>query len=1004
MLSFILIGVLSLPYLKRETFPEFTLNTVEIRLIYPGASAQEVDLTICRRLEEVLEGIAFMGERVCQAREGLGVMTAEMQPAGSIDTFLSSIQTQVEAIDTFPEIIEPPIITRLNLVDPVASIAITGPMTPSHLKAYADSIKDKLLLVPNISQVEVHGFSDRQIQIIPRSESLHQYGLSVFSLADRIRRQSVDLPAGLIETQGRQILIRFTEERRQPKDFQDLVIVVGERGGEIPLREIAEITTTFKHPEHKILFDGQPAAFLRVFKAKTEDSLTVLKAMTTFIDQQQQQAPPGVTFILTEDATSLIQDRLDLLIKNGFQGFLLVFGVMMLFFSFRYSFWIACGLPISFLGTFGAMLWLGMSINMITMVALLIAIGILMDDAIVIAESIALHRAQGALEAAVQGVRQVAPGVLSSFATTVCVFAPLMFIQGDIGAVLRVLPLVLIAVLTLSLIEAFLILPHHIVSTPHTLPSRFHRRIESGFNWVRDVFFDRVLQAALRARYLVIGGVIAGFLGTLSLVAGGTLKVIAFPKIDGDILQARILLTAGTPLAHTEHVVSQLLQALEKTQQELEYPDLIRHITVFFGQNLDASETGPHLATISLDLTPDRPLSIQTLIAQWRSRLPPIPDVLAITYKQPQVGPAGADLEIRLQSTDLDRLYPAKTALKTYLSQFQGLINLEDDLRYGKPEVRLSLLEGATTFGFEAQTIANQIRSAFYGTIANEIQLGPDTYEINVQLNPQDRNTLSDLTYFDILLPNPGGYPIHVPLSAIARLEEGRGYALITRIDGRPTVSIRAQTQNANPNEIIALTQTEFLDRLLPEDFPSVSYRLAGARQEQTLTQVSMITGVGIGLIGVFFLLSLLFRSYIESVIVMISIPLALIGVFWGHLIMSLDLSMPSIMGFASLSGIVVNNAILLVQWTQVHLQHTNDLQTALRLASKDRFRAIILTSITTIFGLLPILAETNPQAQVLIPLITSLAFGLISSAFLILIVLPSFYGLLADCKLIPTT
>lgn len=1006
----LLAGAFALPTLKRETFPDFSVDAVEVRIVYPGASAEEVEEAVCQRLEDAIDRLTDVGEVRCEAREGLASAQIEMQEGGAIDRFLVDVKTEVEAIDSFPDAIETPTIRQLDITDPVVSIAIAGPMAAPDLKVYAEELKDRLTRLPEVSQVTLHGFSDRQIRIALDDFALHQYGLSVGDIARIVARQSLDLPSGMIETGERDVLVRFADERRSVDAFAQLVVIGGERGAELRLGDIARITDRFELDEAKVLLNGRRAALLEVTKTDQQDTLDVLGAVERFVATEKAMAPPGVEFELTRDVASIVADRLQMLLENGVEGLILVFLVLWLFFSLRFSFWVAMGLPASFLGSLFVMTLIGYSIDMLTMVALLIAIGLLMDDSIVIAENIARHLNQGksVLAAAVDGTREVSSGVVSSFVTSVCVFAPLGFLEGDIGKVLRVVPIVLIIVLSVSLIEAFLILPHHMAhALHHARPGRFRVAFDGGFERLRDRGLGRLVDAAVHWRYLTAGLVVMAFLLSIAAIAGGMLKFRAFPEIDGDTAEARILLPAGTPLAETEAVVERVVEALAAvddafTPRQPPGPDgepqrLVRNVLVQYNTNADAFENGPHVATVTADLltAERRDARVTEVLNLWRETVGTVSDVVSLTFKQPQIGPAGLPIEIRIQGDDLAVLKAAAEELRAWLASFRGVTDLADDLRPGKPEIRLRLREGALALGLDAAAVAEQLRAAYYGQTAREIQVGPESFEVDVRLAEADQDSLGDLDRFAVTLP--GGR--RVPLAAVAELDTGRGVSRIARVDGRRTVTVRGEVdaEATNLNEILAITQREFLPGLL-ERHVGIEVALEGEAEEQAETASSLRRGFLFGLIGVFLLLSFQFRSYVEPVIVMLAIPLALIGVIWGHIAMGLDLSMPSMLGFASLAGIVVNDSILLVTFVKLHAADpATDVVAAARRASRDRFRPVLLTSLTTIAGVLPLLFEKSLQAQVLVPLVTSLAFGLMASTALVLFLVPSAYAILHD-------
>jgi len=1008
MLFLIVIGLAGTSTLKRETFPDFAPKQIEIRVVYPGASAEDVEQAICLRLEDAVDGISGVEEIRCQALESVAIAVAKMTEKSDFARFLDDVKTEVDAIDDFPAQVEQPIISQLGRVDQVVSIAVTGPMSVSDLKAYAEQLKSRIKALPKVSQVTINGFSQHQLQVSVSIDSLLSHGLSVSDLANAIQRQSIDLPAGDITSGNKELLIRFTEQRRNAQQLQNLIVAAAsESGGEVRLGDIATINDKFELDEEKIFFDGQRAAVLQITKTKEEDTLDVVEKVKDFVNREQQIAPPGVKFTLTQDVSTIVQDRLQMLLKNGGQGLILVFLVMWLFFRVRFAFWVAMGLPVSFLGGMFIMSLMGMSINMISMVALLIGLGLLMDDAIVIAENIATHLRKGktALQAAVDGTRQVMPGVFSSFLTTTAIFFPLAFLSGDMGAVLKVLPVVLISVLAVSLIEAFWILPSHLghalAHHENDKTNKFRERFDEGIEWMRHQMLGRMIDTVIHWRYLFIGLVIAVFLASIGMLAGGHLKFLAFPEIEGDTIEARVLLPQGTPLWRTEAVVKQLTSALNEVDEKFTpmQPDetpLVEQVSVRYNLNKDANETGSHVATVTADLltAEERSGHIDDFLQAWRDNTGNIPDVISLNYKEPTIGPAGRAIDIRLGGSELVELKAASMELQQWLKQYRGVVDLDDDLRPGKEEIRLRLREGSMAIGIDATTIANQLRAGFFGTVADEVQVGVESYEVNVALQDVDKNSLEDLLDFRIKTTNGK----QIPLSAITDIEINRGYSKITRIDGLRTVTILGDvdTRYANAQQVINDTQQNFIPEL-QNKFPHINIITEGQAAESAETGSSMMRGFLIGIIVIYILLSFQFRSYLEPFAVMIAIPLALIGVIWGHIIMGLDLSMPSMMGAVSLAGIVVNDSILLVEFLKLRAREGHIIPEAAKLASRERFRAILLTSVTTIAGLMPLLLEKSLQAQVLIPLATSIVFGLLASTILVLFVVPTIFSIFSD-------
>ncbi len=1004
----VIIGLSALPELRRETFPDFAAQKLEIRLTYPGASAEDVEEAVCQRVEDALESISEVEEVVCVAREGLGTVVVEMMDDSDMARFMDEVKSEVEAISDFPEQVELPVINELGRTDKVVAVAITGPMSVSDLKAYAEQIKQRMQQTPEISQIEVLGFSDHQLRIEVSARAMRGFGVSMSDVANAVRRQGIDLPAGTLQTHDQDLLLRFADLRRSPQELANLVVVSASSGAEIRLGDIAQISDRFELDERKTLFNGRRAAVLQVIKSKQQDSLVVMASVSRFLAAERQRAPPGVEFTVTQDRSSIVSDRLNLLLINGGQGLILVFLTMWLFFQLRFAFWVAMGLPISFLGALFIMGMLGLTINMITMVALLIAIGLLMDDAIVISENIAAHLRKGKppVQAAVDGAKQVAPGVISSFLTTIAVFGPLAFLSGHMGSVLKFIPMVLCLVLVVSLIEAFMILPYHLA---HSLQnqdkktSRFRQRFEGQLDYFRQQILGRAVDFAVHQRYWFVGSVIGLFLLSMGMVLSGKLKYQVFPNIEGDIIEARVLLPQGTPLWRTEAAVQRITDGLKAVDEHFSpfQPDgrrLVQNIQVRYSTNQDAGESGPHLATITADLitAEERQGRLDDIINHWRNNVGEIPDLIALNYKEPVIGPGGIPLEIRLKGPSLEQLKQASLELQEWLGRYRGVFDLSDDLRPGKPELRMRLREGTLALGLDATTIANQLRAAFFGVTASEILVGGEAYEIDVRLAQHDQSTLADLETFRIVTERGD----QIPLSTLVHIESDRGFSRIKRVDGVRTVTITGDLDSriANAQELVNHTRKLFLPEL-QQRYPGVQIGIEGQSRESDKTGSSMARSFAIGLVCIFILLSFQFRSYLEPLVVMFVIPLSLIGVIWGHLLMGVALSMPGIIGFTSLAGIVVNDSILLVEFLKRQVRKGHSTVEAAKIASRARFRAVLLTSITTIAGLFPLLLEKSTQAQILIPLAVSIIFGLLATTLLVLLVVPALFSILDDFK-----
>ncbi|MEM0923970.1 MAG: efflux RND transporter permease subunit [Pseudomonadota bacterium] len=998
------VGILAMPFLLRETFPRIAPTEVQVTIPYPGATADSVARAICSRSEDALDGLRHLDEIRCDAFENRGVVIAKMRQGGDFARFTADVEAAFAAIDDFPETVEDVAVRQLGREDRVAVVAVTaeGAHDLIELWALAEDLKTRMERWGGIPQVDLAGFSEPQIRIDIAEETARALGLSLEDISRVIGRQNVDLPLGEVMSAEGSTLLRFTAERRSVDAYGDLIVSSSAAGGEVRLADVAQIVETVADPEVAVFLNDAPAAILNITKDETEDTLRVMDALRAFIADEAPRLPPGVSLTITGDTAGVLDDRLQMLVKNGLQGLLLVFAIIWLFFGVRQAFWIAAGLPVSFLGALAAMTMLGYSINMLTLVALLMVIGILMDDALVIAENIETKRAQGLppLEAAVAGAWQVAPGVLASFVTTAAVFGALAFLEGDLGEILRVIPVVMLLVLVVSLVEAFLILPAHLSHGASLQPEK-QRPADRWLADIRQRIVGPIVRAAVAWRWLTLGLAFLAFCASLAAVLDGRLKFQAFPDLDGDQIQARIALPAGAPIAQTQAALTHVLDGLNRVNDRLSPPNpggeaLVRDIVVTFGENADIGGSGSHLVTARIDLMSAemRGSSLDDILAEWRRQAPITPYMHRLTLTEGVTGPAGRAVELRLGHDDLSTLEAAAADLSSWLARYAGTYNIASDLAQGRPELRFVMSEGAGALGLDARDVADQVRVGFQGAAADVIQADGAAWDIEVRLGEGDRQTRDDLLGFSIKTPTDD----QVPLEAVAMLDEGSGYAVLRRIDGRPTITVTADvdTTLGNADMIVRDTVAKFFPRL-EADYPGLWTQVKGASAAAEKTQSSMAGGLIIGLLIVFAALSIQLRSYTEPLVVMAIIPLAFSGAVAGHMALGIDISMPSMLGFASLAGIVVNDSILLVHVIKEERAKGLSVAEAAPIAALARFRAIFLTSVTTVAGVTPLLFETSLQAQPLIPMVTSIAFGLTATTVLILLVVPAFYAALDD-------
>jgi len=930
MMLIIVLGLSALPQLQRDTFPVTPATEVEVRLAYPGATAFDVEKGICYVVEDALDVVTDLTEMRCDARENLAIITAKMKETGDLTAFFDDIKSEVEAINTFPDKVEPPSTVILERTASVVSIAISAKagskIDIQSLHQYAEKVRTRLQRNPKIAQVKLRGFSDIELLIEVDKSSLNKYDLTMGEISQAINEQSIDLPTGQLEQRDGTTLVRFNEQRLSLDEFSSIIISSTSSGGKIVLSDVAKISLQYEKEEDKIIFNGIRSALLDVIKNTNQDSLRVKEAIIANLKKELLLAPKGIQLQISQDVTTNIEDRLRILLENGIGGLILVFLTMWAFFSFRYSFWVTMGLPVSFLGAIFAMNLFGYSINMITMVALLVAIGLLMDDAIIISENIATHvnRGKSAAEAAIAGVKQVLPGVISSFLTTIMIVGPLFFMMGKMGAVLKYLPAVLVITLAVSLIEAFLILPAHLHhSLKHmqtTKQSSFHQWFERKFSLIRDNGFGPLVKLSVHKPYITIGFMIFMLLASFATIPAGWLKFSAFPKLESDVIQSRILLPQGTPLTRTEEIVSQVelgLKALnaDYTPRQKDAKSLVDNITVLYNSNVDAYESGTHIATVSADLirAESRNGSVDQMLLDWRKFTGEVDDVINLSFTDKERGVAGKAIDIRLQSENLDVLKKASLDLQRYILSYQGVIEVSDDMRPGKPEISIKLKPQANSLGVTSKQVSAEVRAALQGNTGIEIQVGRQTQSVVVRLSDKDRNEFNDLKYLNIR--NMSGQLI--PLAEVATLTQSRGLSRVHRVNGQRTITIQGKlnTDIINAAELMNKIKKQYLPKL-KEKFKGVKPVFQGQGKETSNTSNSLVSNLTIGIFGVFIILSFQFKSYIQPIAVMLAMPMGAIGVFWGHIALGLDLSIPSLVGLATLIGIVVNDNILLVAFT----------------------------------------------------------------------------------------
>jgi len=1004
--------------IKQEVFPEIALDMVQVSVAYPGAGPEEVEEGIVLKIEESLSGVNGVKEIKSVAGEGLGVVTAEVMRGEDVEQVLQDAKAEVDRITTFPQEAERPVITRLVNRSEVIYVAVYGDMPEKSLREYAEGISDDLLAMPQITQTGIFGVRPYEISIEVSEKSLQRYGLTLGAIAGRIRSASVDLPAGTIKTSGGEILIRTKEKRYRGYEYAGISILRNPDGSEVRLGDIAVVRDSFRETDEFSVFDGRPAALVAVYRLGDERPTVISRVVRDYVRKRQASLPPSVRISTLNDRSEMFQSRLDLLTRNAFFGLILVFIILGLFLHTSLALWVMLGIPISFLGAMVLMPGLDVSINMISLFAFILALGIVVDDAIVVGENVFEHRRRGKgyLRAAVDGACEVSGPVVVSVLTTIATFVPLVYIGGNIGKFIRTIPLVVIPILVVSLVESLFILPAHLghgrapgaaVSRPGPV-----ERVRLGFGAALERFvsgtFLRALGFCAENRYSTLAAALAVLLVSVGLVGGGVVKFRFMPEVDGDYIIASLRMPIGTSVEKTAEVQRLIEERARETARRYDAArsdgsSILRHVysivggTIRRGPLSEPGETGSNIAEVALILTPSETRGVPAveIANRWRVSVGDVPGAESLSFDS-NIVHFGANIDIRLAHNDFGVLRRAADRIKTALAAYPGVGDIADNYSTGKRELKLRLRPEASTLGITEADLAEQVRGAFYGAEALRFQRGRNEIRVMVRYPERERKSIADLKAMRIRTPRMG----EVPFGRAAYVEQGMGYSAIHRSDRKRVVNITASVDSkvANAEEILAEIKTAQL-RSLADDYPGLSYDLEGEEKERRESMGSMKKGFIMALFAIFALLAVEFRSYSQPLIVMAAIPFGIVGAILGHLIMGYDLSMLSLFGLVALSGVLVNDSLLLIDYINRKREDGLDARQCVLEAGRRRFRPILLTSLTTAFGLLPIMLETSVQAQFLIPMAISLGFGILFATAITLILIPSLYLILEDMR-----
>ena len=1013
-------GLITFSGIKQEVFPEFSSDLITVTVPYLGAAPEEVEEAVCVRIEEEIQSLEGIKRITSRALEGLGTVTIELLPGADVRKLLDDVKARVDAIETFPEETEKPIIQELLNRRQVINMAVSGNTDEKTLRILSDKIREEILLIPGITQAEVVNVRPYEISIEVSEQALRRFDLTFDEVAQAIRRSSLDLPGGSIKTKGGEVLLRTKGLAYIGRDFEDIVLRTQPDGSRVLVGDVSKVVDAFAETDQSARFDGNPSALIQVFRVGDEDAIQVATAVKEYVKEAQKRMPEGIKLTIWNDDSEVLKSRLDLLYRNGRSGLILVFLFLALFLRLRLAFWIALGIPISFLGALWMMPTFDVSINMISLFAFILVIGIVVDDAIIVGESIFTEYEKGktGVQAAIDGLKGVAVPVIFAVLTSVAAFWPLLMVEGGIGKIMRFIPIIVILTLLFSLFESLFILPSHLshLKIKNITPTgwrgswtRFQAKFNTQFHRFINNSYKPSLEFGLKYRYITLAGFIAILILTLGMVGGGWIKFVFFPRIDADNVVVRLTMPLGTPVEITEESVKRLEESALKLEGEFDLGrPIIRHVLASIGEQPSlnrasgpnpASSTfsGSHLGEVDIELTPseERKLSSTVIANRWRELTGPIPDAVELTFSS-SLFTAGAPIYVQLSSADYGALREAAEKLKEKIKDYPGVYDVADSFREGKQEIKLDITPVAESLGLTLSDVGRQVRQAFYGEEVQRIQRGRDEIRVMVRYPVEERRSLANLE--NKRIRTAGG--IAVPFSAAARATLGRGYSFIERTDRRRTLNITAEVDEtkANANEILADITKNILPTLLA-NYPTVSYSLEGEQRDQREALASLRSGFLLALLVIYALLAIPFRSYGQPLLVMGVIPFGIVGAIWGHIVMGISLTILSFFGIVALTGVVVNDSLVMVDFINRFREKGENIQTAIREAGMVRFRPIILTSITTFAGLSPLLLERSLQARFLIPMAVSLAFGVLFATFITLLLVPVSYQILEDLK-----
>ena len=1024
MFFIILSGIATIPLLKMEVFPDIEVDIINVTAVYPGATPSDVENAVCIRIEERLQGLDGVKKITATASENVGSVNVEVLPGQNVTEMLDRVKAEVDAIDNFPEGVEKPTVKQFIAIQATITVAVGGDMDELTLTNLTEEVKDEIDALPEVTYSSFVAKKEKEISIEISENTLRKYDLTLGQVSRAIQNLSVNIPSGSIENANGEILIRAQGQGYTTDFFSSIPVISDPNGAIVRLGEISTIRDDFSIDyDLEFLFNSKKSNLITVYRVGQQNAITIATQVKDYVNEKKLTLPKGVSLTTFDDESRLLLGRIDTMTKNAYQGLLLVVLVLAIFLKPKLAFWVSLGIPISFMGGFWLMSPLDLSINMLSLFTFILVLGIVVDDAVVVGENIALFRERGMepKEAAVKAATQVSTPVFFAVLTTMATFSPMLSVEGQIGAIWRIFPLITISVLVWSLFESLTILPAHlahssdkkskfaIINSMSGSWDHFQSRIKNGLFYFIDNFYKPVLLKAVTKPFTFLSIAISAFILTIGVIGGGIIKFSFFPPVEADLAIGTVEYPSGTSIETTRDGYLKLEEAAKKLESDLskEFPGepIIKNRLSTIGfqpqrtktsrgpGNLDASYGGPHLAEVALELIPgeNRSIGAEEIVRRWRELMPPVPGVKEVGFFS-SLFSAGEPVNVQLTSKYMDELLAAKEELKKELVQFPGVFDVKDNFNVGKEEISIKLLPSAENYGVSTMMLGSQVQQAFYGLEVQSIQRGRDEVKVMLRYPKDERRSISNLE--NMMIKTLNGSTI--PVRQIAKLEIGEGLSSIQRKDRKRAINVTADVDLTvtTGNEVIAAVTASILPKLLKK-YSSISYSLEGEQQEQGQNLKSLGRNFLLAMVVVYMLLAIPFKSYFQPLVVMSSIPFGLTGAVLGHLFMGINFSVLSLLGIVALTGVVVNDSLVMVDFINRYRKEGNSIRNAVLEAGPRRFRPIFLTSVTTFVGLIPLLLEKSAQAKFLIPMAVSLSFGVIFATAITLFLVPVGYLIL---------